>query len=723
MILPPKTHPAKAQSLPPNSTDQQVKDYYRQLNKDFALNNLVAGLKVDFSAYIKNPSLLSEQRQYLATDGRLWPETVVTTMEVVEKLLKGRNVGLLGLVQSAKTATQIVAGIIAAIAKYLTDGRWTHPIHLIPNHKGSYRSQFKKKYNELIRCIRDAVISYNGKSISIGQYMEDLLIKRNEIMAKARTDAKSTFNRSQWNTLVEMSAKIAGDKELILPMSVKIRDVLQVMFKGFKENNHRSILIRDEAHSAIAKKSVTDRLMSDDRLSESSIYDIINRCNGDALFMATSATNWAALHLDLVCLRVNDAYCGLDFAYEDDNGQIVRVAWRHGVEIKTPEILSLSQMAARLGYEPLKWIRPHWYAYQDAFFQHMEEEGLQNLFSGHQDYRRKCIVGISKMVNSLLIEDNVKGHRGALVRFVNDNDLMNDAVAMLKEYLDSRIKIVKEYGDSHETIDDLLAENKIGPKDIYVVLATAGARMSDSFPKECGYGIDLTYNSETLTAIIQGVLGRMCGYFKTPLVVLSDENVKTIQKKYIDNGFMPKGGQKLLSEAKQGKQSSYRYFPFADNKEDAVFEKIKGRLQGVINIYGKPMVKNGQKQVNLGREVAIDFFNCVTDQDLDHIQQKYDIRLLGKYETDEQKRTHFIVDDRVVMTVRAEGTDRHKHRGGRPGDKLADGTHRLRPIIRVKFVGRNRKPVVVGFDLVVFQTRNDKISSLDTIFDNIENID
>jgi hypothetical protein len=60
--------------------------------------------------------------------------------------------------------------------------------------------------------------------------------------------------------------------------------------------------------------------------------------------------------------------------------------------------------------------------------------------------------------------------------------------------------------------------------------------MGDQFPSDVHYFIDFTQQATDLNALLQGLVGRACGYGKNSLVILSDRNHRVLDRYVTTHG-------------------------------------------------------------------------------------------------------------------------------------------------------------------------------------------
>ena len=176
----------------------KLRRYYTDLQSSFdqECEKKEVEFSLDFSQCTTNSRI---ERFLTKQEGWVYKETVIASVGVADKIINGKNIGLLGLVQTAKTAVQSLGGIIGAVSYYLGDGKIAWPLFITPVGK-SYDGQFNKKLIDMLVCFKDAiVVNRNGKRIQVGEYLDllgDFFDKVHEEIRSLRgsVDAK-IFNK------------------------------------------------------------------------------------------------------------------------------------------------------------------------------------------------------------------------------------------------------------------------------------------------------------------------------------------------------------------------------------------------------------------------------------------------------------------------------------------------------------------------------------------------
>lgn len=207
-----------------------------------------------------------------------------------------------------------------------------------------------------------------------------------------------------------------------------------------------------------------------------------------------------------------------------------------GVDVSAPATLSLSHFAEETGVEFLANVSMAAYdGKPSAFARHARRIG----YDGDQEqFRAETECALREAIYHLLekYRDDADGPVGFCIRAFNDNRktrALIDRLALDPE----RIDIVDYYGSDMGGVSVKRAISRRGRPDLpYLVLVTNRARMADAFPKQVRFFMDLAQKASDLNALLQGLLGRACGYNKQSTVVLSDANAEIVRAYVATNG-------------------------------------------------------------------------------------------------------------------------------------------------------------------------------------------
>jgi hypothetical protein len=125
---------------------------------------------------------------------------------------------------------------------------------------------------------------------------------------------------------------------------------------------------------------------------------------------------------------------------------------------------------------------------------------------------------------------------GICLRAINDNDHTEQLLADLN-LPGHLIEVVRFYGTGGQgmTVKQVIAQRK-KPHLPYLFMVTSKARMGDQFPSDVQCFIELSQKASDLNALLQGLVGRACGYGKNSLVILSDQNHRILDAYMASHG-------------------------------------------------------------------------------------------------------------------------------------------------------------------------------------------
>jgi len=689
---------------------KQIQFQWQTVSAKYRVN-----FQIDFSSIYNNVNNIARrQRQFSDAIQRegMFPETIDTVVRVIQALENGDNVALNGLIQSAKSASQTTSAMLFGVIHYLAKNQKTMPIFLLPNGD-SYVNQFSEKLSWVQVLIYDAEITVNGQSILVKDYYRDAIKHERNVNAKQFARIGAITNRNKvMRTLDEVCSN--GD-HIIVPVSKRYQEVIRILVNSACLNGWLTLLDRDESHHSVAKNSVNDRTFGGDfeesgieilSDGEKAIYEMIQDKNVQV--MAVSATNWPAMMDKFVQIPVTvncDNYCGLDQRYFGKNDKYGKLVARDmGVKIKLPEIFNLTNFANMVGNVNIKYLRGSLYVNHKSFCRYKEDHP-DFPFKSHEEYKHKSNTAISDSCK-WFIAKNPKNAQGILIRLANDNAAAGELADFLEKSLPG-VTIIRYFDNEFTTIADLLVQQRVSD-GFYVIIATARGRMSDSFPSHCAYGLDLTRKSSTLGALLQGVLGRMCGYNKNPIVVLSDMNEKRIRE-YIESDYTKYGG-KLLGTSSVKHRNATMQFVLKDFHDDSRMKKIFAKLNTQI-LYGgqkRNWFDPVKRQIVMGHQYTTDCFFVVLDkEEIDYLNElsvkKTSLSILMKGQENTNGVKYALNDfGYVVVTVRMQTPGKDTKQGGRAGRRSNEASDRVAYIMFRVGVKYN-KPVLEAFDIPLYQ--------------------
>lgn len=156
-----------------------------------------------------------------------------------------------------------------------------------------------------------------------------------------------------------------------------------------------------------------------------------------------------------------------------------------------------------------------------AFARHARKIG----YTGeHAEYQEEVEDALRGAILAVIEQHEGDEPIGLCIRAFNDNTRTRDLIERLD--LDpNEVDIVEYFGDiSEKGSVKRVISRRARPDLPFVIFVTNRARMADAFPVQVRFFMDLAQKAADLNALLQGLLGRACGYGKKSTVVLSDAN-------------------------------------------------------------------------------------------------------------------------------------------------------------------------------------------------------
>ncbi len=94
---------------------------------------------------------------------------------------------------------------------------------------------------------------------------------------------------------------------------------------------------------------------------------------------------------------------------------------------------------------------------------------------------------------------------------------------------DTNVEILEYFGSVNLDVKRFLRNKRTRPDLPYVIFVTSRARMGDAFPMSTKFFIELAAVASDLNSLLQGLLGRACGFGKETTVIMSERNVGIVK--------------------------------------------------------------------------------------------------------------------------------------------------------------------------------------------------
>ncbi|MGD0192279.1 MAG: hypothetical protein ABSD74_16190, partial [Rhizomicrobium sp.] len=465
--------------------------------------------------------------------GVLHDAQLMTALDCIGELLTSpRSNGLvLGAMQSGKTTTSLALQFAGPIIHLLT-GRSLYPIYLITSHT----SQEDQTKIEIARFLD----FYGELAVVVDEQHRCTLI---EYVRQFRVDPVFAYSPTI-NTYREHVLKKALPDTLMGP---RLDDFIQRRVQGesirrvadlCRKANSKGfapLLIIDEP-----QYGASDRLVKVEDAFERrpcillQIFQRIDEALGadaaDRVFVGLSATPYELHDIEAVwtvAQYLTSSYSGFNYfggRVIDANAVVLpprTISFAdYGREIRVPFLgdVSLSAYDA----EPRAF---------DRFAQKTGYDGTQD------QYRRE----VERALREAILHTARSGPKanGICIRLVNNNIRSHRLIENLR-LPGSEIEVIEYFGSDHRGRSVKRAIRERARPDLpFLIAVTSRARMGDAFPREVEFFLEFSNKAANLNALLQGLLGRACGYGKHSTVVMSEENVALVDDyKRTDGGYI-----------------------------------------------------------------------------------------------------------------------------------------------------------------------------------------
>ena len=465
--------------------------------------------------------------------GVLYREQIVTAVDAIIQIIESPyNFGLiLGALQSGKTTTALALQF-AGPAVYLVTGQRVFPFYLTTS-QNSHEEQLRNELTQFIKYYGGIDVVFDGRRCRLKNYirghgvdpvfaMSPSLDNYREVVLQGHRHFHSIYKPATLDDLIHKRVRGQAIRKLAQSCQKMVRaGFTPLMVVDEPQFGASDRLIRVGGHA-----TVVDCLLSQ---IEKEIRGTIGADADRVKAIGLSATPFelhALQRVWTVFQRLGPAYRG----FNDFGGRPIDPS----VRIQPPGSLSMSDAALRFGIPFLPNVNPSAYSKQRSFLTWARKIG----YSGdwHQ-YKQDCVDSVRKLVLALALQGQKQGKAvGICLRAINDNDRTEQLLADLRLPV-SVIEIVKFYGTGGQgmTVKQVIAQRS-RPHLPYLFMVTSKARMGDQFPSDVHYFIDFAQQATDLNALLQGLVGRACGYGKKSLVILSDRNHRVLDRYVATHG-------------------------------------------------------------------------------------------------------------------------------------------------------------------------------------------
>lgn len=454
--------------------------------------------------------------------GVLHDSQLMTALDCVGELLTApQNNGLvLGAMQSGKTTTSLAMQFAGPIV-YLLTGRCLYPIYLITSHTSQEDqtkieiARFLDFYGELTVEIDDehscTLIQY-VKQVGIDpffQYSPTIGTYREHVLKKALPD---TMMGPRLDDFIQRRT----NGEAITRVAELCR---RANSKGYAP-----LLIIDEPQFGASDRFV--RVEDDFERRPCvlvKIFDAVDSAlgpdKGDRVFIGLSATPYELHDIEAVWevkQYLTSAYSGFNYF----GGAVIDAQ----ADVSPPRTMSFASLATELDVPFLAKVSLQAY---DADPHQFDRFARQIGFTESQErYHREVEKALNATILKLAEKDD--GVTGVCLRLFNNNSRSHRLLSNLDLPAD-KIEVIEYFGPEYRGKSVKRAIRQRLRRDLpFLIAVTSRARMGDAFPNEVKWFLEFSKKASNLNALLQGLLGRACGYGKQAAVVMSAENAALI---------------------------------------------------------------------------------------------------------------------------------------------------------------------------------------------------
>lgn len=456
--------------------------------------------------------------------GVLHDAQLMSALDCIGELLTSphKNGLVLGAMQSGKTTTSLALQFAGPIV-YLLTGRCLYPIYLITSHT-SQEDQTKIEISRFLDF-------YGELAVSVDDQHRCTLI---EYVKKFWVDPVFAFSPTM-NTYREHVLKHALPDTMMGP---RLDDFIQRRAPGesirrvadlcrrANSKGFAPLLIIDEPQFG-----ASDRFVKvDDQFERRpcvllQIFERIDEALGsdstDRVFIGLSATPYELHDINAVW-KVNQyltsAYSGFNYF----GGKVIDA----DADVGPPKTISFAALGRELELPFLENVSLNAYGAEVRAFQRFARSigymGTQSQY--RQDVERTLRAAILHMARK---SSTTKS--GVCLRLFNNNIRSHRLIERLA-LPEDQIEVIEYFGSDHKGRSVKRAIRQRSKPDLpFLIAVTNRARMGDAFPREVEWFLEFSKKAANLNALLQGLLGRACGYGKLSTVVMSDENAQLVE--------------------------------------------------------------------------------------------------------------------------------------------------------------------------------------------------
>lgn len=459
--------------------------------------------------------------------GVLHGAQLMTAIDCIGELLTApqKNGLVLGAMQSGKTTTSLAFQFAGPIVHLLT-GRCLYPIYLITSHT----SQEDQTKIEITRFLD----FYGELSVEVDEENHCRIIDYLKFVKRASIDPVFAFSPTI-NTYREHVLKYAFDDTMMGP---RLEDFIQRRAPGesirriadlcrrANEKGFSPLLIIDEPQFGASDRFVKVEDGVERRPCVllqifRKIDDAIGGDEKDRVFVGLSATPYELADIEAVW-RVEQYLTSEYTGFNYFGGKVID----DEADVNPPKTISFGDFGREIGVPFLEHVSLNVYGGSERSF---ERFARKNGYFGTQSDYQSDVEGTLRDAILHMARNGAAPNCGICIRLFNNNIRSRRLIKRLDLPADE-IDVIEYFGSRHKGQSVKRAIRQRSRPDLpFLVVVTNRARMGDAFPGEVEWFLEFSKKAATLNALLQGLLGRACGYGKRSTVVMSAENAELVE--------------------------------------------------------------------------------------------------------------------------------------------------------------------------------------------------
>jgi hypothetical protein len=450
--------------------------------------------------------------------GVLHDSQLMTALECVGEMLTAPQTNglVLGAMQSGKTTTSLALQLAGPIV-YLLTGRCLYPIYLITSQM-SQEDQTRIEIFRFLEYYGELAVVVDSKRCKLIDYVKqnniDPFFEFAPTISTYREHVlKNAFQDTMVGPRLEDFIQRRTTGDAIKRVAKRCQDANK---KGFSP-----LLIIDEPQFGASDRFVKGEDGVERRPCVLlQIFDAVDEALGDdakdRVFIGLSATPYELEGIQAVWKvrqYLTSAYSGFNYF----NGKVIDA----DADVEPPRTMSFAALADELAIPFLENVSLQAYEAQPHVF---DRFAAKIGFTENQErYRRAVELALREAILRLATRGSTQS-TGICIRLCNNN-LRSHRLLENLDLPKDKIEVVEYFGNDHKGMSVKRAlRHRERPDRPFLIAVTSKARMGDAFPKEVEWFLEFSRKAANLNALLQGLLGRACGYGKNSTVVMSTEN-------------------------------------------------------------------------------------------------------------------------------------------------------------------------------------------------------